>query len=219
MARAGLGHALALPLAVEPDEAELLRPVVDRRLEPRPRAGGDVIDGDDSPADGLDLLGGVTTLALHMAALRTRRAPTPRPRVVHRPVPRLPASHQRRSDRNAASSRAASSKAACIDESLTDGRRTTAVLTADRGVHGHRPWGEADRQRGAADPRRGLQLDPACVARRPQRRLDRHGRLPRPANRPGDAVREVEGAVARAGAFQRQPLPRPAPLPAALTRY
>ena len=41
-------------------------------------------------------------------------------------------------------------------------------------------------------------LDAARLARRRQRRLERHRRLPRPPHRRCDAVREMEGAVARA---------------------
>src|SRR5205823_7457461 len=40
--------------AIEPDERQLTRAVVDRRLEARPGADGDVVDGDDLAAGGLD---------------------------------------------------------------------------------------------------------------------------------------------------------------------
>ena len=67
---------------------------------------------------------------------------------------------------------------------------------------------------------RGLWLDPARLARRPERKLERHRRLPRPPDRRRDAVREVQGRVARVGRSAAEPvaLPRPAALPAALER-
>jgi hypothetical protein len=41
---------------IEPDERELLGSLIDRRLEARLAAPRDVVDRDDGPADGLDLL-------------------------------------------------------------------------------------------------------------------------------------------------------------------
>ena len=61
-------------------------------------------------------------------------------------------------------------------------------------------------------------LDPAGLARRRQRRLGRHPRLPRSPDRRRDEVREVQGAdgAARGSHFSLSALPRPAALPAAL---
>ena len=55
----------------------------------------------------------------------------------------------------------------------------------------------------------GLRLDPARLARRRERGLGRHRRLPRPPPRRRHAVREMEGPVAR----QRHPPPQPGALP------
>ncbi len=102
-----------------------------------------------------------------------------------------------------------------VPTGLKAGWRTADVMWRIAGRHQHRlqPLHQA------ADARRRLRFDPAGLARRPDRGLERDRRLPRPAHRRRHAVREVQGAVEGAGAFQREPVPRTAALPRALGRF
>ena len=91
---------------------------------------------------------------------------------------------------------------------LRIGWRTADLMWRHRRRHQHRlqPLHQAH------DARRRLRLDPAGLARRPERGLERDRRLPRPAHRRRDEDREMEGRVARLGRPPPQPvaLPRPA---------